>query len=224
LSLSNKEDILVKVFVFLGDYSKKSKITIVFDEFQEIEKIAENSINKLRSIIQEQKNISYIFSGSDSRLIEFFTDPKHPFYKFGKIINLGKPDTNETFFFLKKKFELASLQIEEESVERIIRLTFNLPYFVQLFSHELWVRAILSELNTIDIELIDQTVEKILESSKPEYENMWLNLKKNQRTTLKILCKTNQPFESSILQRHKIAQSSVQTAIESLQKVNLSGK
>ena len=219
LSFTSEEDILLKVFTFLGKYSeKKNKIVIVFDEFQEFENIAPQSIKKLRSIIQEHKNISYIFSGSDSGLIEFFINSNHPFYKFGKIINLGKPDEDEIKKFLKNKFTSSNLIIKEPEIDQIISLSSNLPYFIQLIAHEIWVNLILANLIQVSKEIVISTFKDILERSNSEYEIIWSKLTTNHRKALKILTLTHKPFDSTYLRKFKIAQGSLQTSISSLEK------
>ena len=49
---------------------RKISIYIAFDEFQEIERIEPFIINWMRSVFQQQENISYIFLGSRQSLME----------------------------------------------------------------------------------------------------------------------------------------------------------
>lgn len=219
MSFGTEEDALIKLFDFLGKYSeKKYKMVVVFDEFQEMVNIAEHSIKKLRSVIQDHQNVSYIFSGSDTRLIDFFIKPEHPFYKFGKLIKLGKPNRKEMSIFLKKKFNFFNLTIYDSELELILSYSANLPYFIQLLAHEIWIKLLLSNSKVITNEIIELTFKNLLERSNSEYEIIWSRMTNNHRKALKILSIYHQPFESKLLQKFKIAQASLQTAITSLEK------
>lgn len=76
----------------IGKKSEKSGVVVVFDEFQELDTIAPTTIKQLRSTIQHHTNVCYIFNGSDIRILDIFVQSDQPFYKFGKTVNLERPN------------------------------------------------------------------------------------------------------------------------------------
>ena len=80
-SKSESDNVLDDILNIPMKYGEKYKVCIVFDEFQEIENI-EGLENKLRSIIQNHSDVSYVFLGSKKSIINaMFSDTKRPFYK-----------------------------------------------------------------------------------------------------------------------------------------------
>ncbi|MGB5985056.1 MAG: hypothetical protein WBG37_07105, partial [Desulfobacterales bacterium] len=73
---------------------KNKRLVIIIDEFSDLEKYNGGTIEKaLRSQIQTQQHIGYIFSGSEQSLIlAMIRDPKRAFYKLGRIMELGPID------------------------------------------------------------------------------------------------------------------------------------
>lgn len=56
--------------------------TVCLDEFQEVRALGGPRIDwQLRGIMQAHRNLNYIFTGSDHRIIGWMTDPTAPFFK-----------------------------------------------------------------------------------------------------------------------------------------------
>jgi len=73
---------------------KNINIKCVFDEFQDILKIASNDIlDKTRSVLQHHTNVTYIFLGSiESIMTKIFESKSSAFFHFAKIIALPPLD------------------------------------------------------------------------------------------------------------------------------------
>ncbi len=170
----------------------------------------------LRAVIQHHKNVSYIFTGSKQRLIQFFTSNKHPFYKFGKLLHIEKPNKEEMIDFIKENFTNTGMEITDNEAATIVNSTLNLPYFTQMLAHEVWNRAIMHETKTITHKLIHTAVSTINQRLQVEHESLWSSLTKNQRTACKILAAQQNPYQQKILKKYNISQSSLQQAINSL--------
>jgi hypothetical protein len=68
-------------------------ITICLDEFQDIRTLAgDRGEWRLRSVIQEHRNLNYIFSGSDHRLLDWMTEPNAAFFKQVQPVHVGPID------------------------------------------------------------------------------------------------------------------------------------
>jgi hypothetical protein len=86
--LTPLEDVL-NLIEKLGKEDKK--IIVVLDEFQDIFRINAGLDRMLRSVIQNHKNINYVFMGSSESMIrEIFEKKNSPFYRFGTLFTLGK--------------------------------------------------------------------------------------------------------------------------------------
>ena len=66
------------------------RMIIVFYEWQEVERIGGETLAKqLRSIMQHQNHITYLFVGNDpSRLKTMFASDRQPFYRFATILEI----------------------------------------------------------------------------------------------------------------------------------------
>lgn len=95
LEPNDAEKTLAEVLNFINDCANDADETwtIALDEFQEIRAIGgEHADWRLRGIIQEHRNLNYIFSGSDHRIVGWMTDPKAPFFKQLQQMSVDKID------------------------------------------------------------------------------------------------------------------------------------
>lgn len=125
---------LEEIFVFLKHQNEK--IVIAIDEFQEIKKY-ENEIpfeGKLRSLIQQSENITFIFSGSEQHLLnEIFNKYNKPFYQSTRTIQIGKIELIKYKKFINNHFKKSGRPIKDEIVDHILRMTYVHTYYVQAF-------------------------------------------------------------------------------------------
>ncbi len=81
------------------------RFIVCMDEFQNISEL-ENPLNiqkKMRSLWQRHRNVSYCLFGSKRHMMmDVFTSPSMPFYKFGDIISLDKIALNDWIIFIQK--------------------------------------------------------------------------------------------------------------------------
>ncbi len=64
--------------------------TVCLDEFQELRTMADERIDwKLRGIMQEHRNLNYVFSGSDQRLVVWMNEPGAAFFKQLQQLEVG---------------------------------------------------------------------------------------------------------------------------------------
>ena len=117
---------------------------ICIDEFQNISGF-ENNLEfqkKVRSHWQRHKQTSYCLYGSKrNMLMDVFTSPSMPLYKFGDLIFLQKISTEEWEPFIKKRFKETGKIINKEQARSIICLTDCHPYYVQQLAQLSWLRT-----------------------------------------------------------------------------------
>ena len=219
LTHPSSTELLIQTLNLIQSESQKGKkIIIAFDEFQEMEKINPNLIKILRSQIQTHQFITYIFTGSHQKLIDMFIDQDQPFFKFGKLVFLQKPDSKEIEQFLVEKFTTSQISISSEIISTILTKTKNLPYYTFLLAHELWNEYQLADLNAIQMTTVDDVVDRIIRRYTKIYEEYWSNLTKHQRTALKIISNDYSFYKQDVLKKFKVTPASIQRAVDSLLK------
>ena len=122
----NSDTVLEDAMSMLAKVADKDKrLVVVLDEFQEITSIDKGLDKKLRSIMQLQQNINYIFLGSqESMMAEIFEHKKSPFYHFGMLMRLNNiPESDFQEYLttrLKPILEEKADAVTQEAVKGIV--------------------------------------------------------------------------------------------------------
>ena len=212
-SRSESDNVLDDILNTPTKYGEKYKVCIVFDEFQEIENI-KGLENKLRSIIQNHSNVSYVFLGSKKSIINaMFSDTKRPFYKSVKHFTLSPISNEEWKKCILKSFETTSKKIDESIIDNILKVTKGFPYYTQQLCYEIWE---LSE-KEVNEEIFNIALNKLLKQEREYFIAIWDNLTQNQKKALKIVLMTNgDNIYGDERSRSLISSASLQTAIKKL--------
>src|SRR5437762_1665958 len=123
---------------------RKHKLVIALDEFQAIRGFNGGSVeHAVRAAVQHQRNVGYVFAGSEPSLMERMLGPKRPFYKAGPVMRLEKIPADLFAAFIEARFSQTGIKPEAGLGAAIVELAGNLPYDVQRLAHEGWddVRA-----------------------------------------------------------------------------------
>jgi len=150
---------------------KGIKIIICIDEFQNISYFDEPLAfqKKLRSHWQTHQNVSYCLYGSKRHmLMDVFTSPSMPFYKFGNLMFLEKIPTAYWTDFIQKQFKTTGKKIGKEQASRIATLVCDHPYYVQQLAQLCWLR---SEKETTD-QIIDEALESLVLQLSLLFQNL----------------------------------------------------
>lgn len=155
---------------------RRKKLVVVFDEFQEILKLnGENIEATLRASIQHQRQAAYVFAGSKKHLLSsMVSSPERPFYKIGPVMRLGKIPQKDFFNFVKSRFLSTKIKIFDEAINNLIDRAENVPYYIQMFAHELWDHVITSkEIKPDDLEIV---ISRLVKQSSPNFHQEWSRL------------------------------------------------
>ncbi|KPA12183.1 ATPase [Candidatus Magnetomorum sp. HK-1] len=209
----SKEILLSNLMEMLYMYSKKQKIVIVFDEFQEISKYdnSESFEKRLRSHVQSHDHISYIFSGSQQHLLnEMFNSPGRAFYKQTESFPLKKIETYHYVKWAGDFFKASKMTVSDDDIAEIITRLDNHPLYIQLFCFSLWEYL---KKNQLGQNTIDEIEKEMIQNRNSEYLTIWENLTLNQKKTLKaiILKDGRNLYNSEILQTLELKTASVVT-------------
>ncbi len=120
------------------------RFVICIDEFQNISSF-ENPLDiqkKMRSNWQKHKDVSYCLYGSKRHMMmNVFTSPSMPFYKFGDIIFLDKISQQDWVTFILKRFSETGKSITKQEAALVAELTDCHSYYVQQLAQQSWLRT-----------------------------------------------------------------------------------
>jgi uncharacterized protein len=141
--------------------SKKSKLVICIDEFQNIAFFEDPLAfqKKLRSHWQTHQSVSYCLYGSKRHmLMDVFTSPSMPFFKFGDLLFLSRIAINFWIPFILERFRSTGKAISESQAEKIAIMAEGHPYYVQQLAQLVWLRTNKEVTSSIVDEAMDGLV------------------------------------------------------------------
>ena len=200
---------------------KKKRMVVMIDEFSDIEKYDGRTIEKaMRSEIQKHSHIGYIFSGSEqSMMLSMIQDKTRPFYKLGRIMELGPIKRESYSRFILGWLEKGGYAIRNEDLEGIFALGKDVPYNIQRLCNTMWETAVESKAITADV--IQSLPLIIARQDSPHYEMIWQSATKSQKNLLIAL--SDDPhgliFSRDFQMSHGIGpSSSIKASLDSLLK------
>ena len=198
---------------------RKKKVIIIIDECQAITEFEGNRIEKLfRTIIQQQRYATYVFSGSKQHVLKAMVNEKtRPFYRQLRQMTLG-PISLESFSpFIKKGFSKI-LNIDNSTIKEIYKFTKGNPQRTQQVCHFLFSKALDKKKPTVN--LVNKVVADLCLSLDKEFEDELDSVKnKRQRAVLKALAldSNDKPLSADFIKEHNLGpSSSVQTSLKML--------
>ncbi len=186
-----------------------NKLIVVFDEFQSILEMDKNIDRQLRTIMQEQTGINYIFMGSqESMMSDIFESVKSPFYHFGMLMRLNKIPHDDFHKYLSERFHVVtdnSAQLSDD----ILDFTGCHPYYTQELAFAVWNSLTMGKKSNVLADSIDD----IINTHDLDYERLWLNFNKTDKYAMVAICMGNNP-----VQDRRIPTSTMTSAILRLTK------
>jgi len=176
--------------MMLGYLEKqKFRIVIAIDEFQQILKYPEtNTDAMLRGIIQQLKNVVFIFSGSHQHLMtELFSTPSRPFYNSARSMKIDRIKRHKYKSFIHDKFVKEGKSIELDVIENMLEWTDDYTYYVQILCNRVFIRK---EKQIVD-EVWKEEADRILNEQAFIYYNYRELLTFHQWNLLKAIAKDN---------------------------------
>lgn len=132
---------IASLFAFLEQQDKR--VLFAIDEFQQILNYPEKNTEAwLRTIIQQLKNVVFIFSGSQQHLMsDMFSNPARPFFRSTQFLKLDKISFEKYQSFIVTKFAEHKKNISSETAAEILRWTNRHTYFVQLLCNRVYIHS-----------------------------------------------------------------------------------
>ena len=208
--------------------AKKKEIIICLDEFQNISFFDEPLVlqKKLRAHWQKHKQTTYCLYGSKRHLLmDFFTKPSMPFYKFGEILFLQKIAEPYWVPFITGRFAASGKSITEKQSAHIAQIMDNHPYFVQQLAQAVWLRT----AKKCSDDVIDKTLAELLDQYTILYQKEVDQLTNPQLNFLRALCdKAEQLSSAETIREYKLGTSAniprIKAALENKELLDITGK
>jgi uncharacterized protein len=200
-------------------------LAIALDEFQAIGSYNGGSVEQaLRAAVQQQRQVGYVFAGSEPTLMEQMIGPRRPFYKAGPVMRLGKISADVFAAFIEDRFGRSGLGPEAGLGAAIVDLSGNLPYDVQRLAHEVWDDITAAKRRSVGLEDLHATLHRLLAEQAMLFEALWQRLTLAQRAALRAVVLEHgvEILGADTRARHRLGgASSVQTALAALQRLDL---
>ena len=166
--------------------TRRRKVVVALDEFQAIAGFNGGSVeHALRAAVQHQRDVGYVFAGSEPSLMERMLGPKRPFYKAGPVMRLEKIPPDEFAASIDARFRRSGMRPDEGLGAAIVELGGNLPYDVQRLAHETWDEIRARGRRKATLEDLHQALKRLLAEQQTMFEATWQRLTLAQRAVLR---------------------------------------
>jgi hypothetical protein len=201
------------------------RLAISLDEFQAIGSFNGGSVEPaLRAAVQQQRQVGYVFAGSEPTLMEQMISPKRPFFKAGPVLRLGKIPPDLFAPAIEDRFRRSGLAPAEGLGPAIVDLSGNLPYDVQRLAHETWDDVARARRRRVTLEDLHATLHRLLREQEPFFETVWQQLTLAQRGVLRAVVLEHgiEMLGADTRVRHRLGgASSVQAGLAALQRLDI---
>jgi hypothetical protein len=196
------------------------RIAVALDEFQAVASFNGGSVEEaLRASVQHQRQVGYVFAGSEPTLMERMIGPKRPFYKAGPVMRLEKIPADEFGRFIESRFTRSGIRVEPGFAVAVLDLAGHLPYDVQRLAHEVWDDARAAGWRMVGLDHLHGTLRRLLTEQAIVFESVWERLTLAQRAVLRavVLEDGRELLSADVRHRHRLGgPSTVQAALGAL--------
>jgi len=216
----NQLESVLKASWKIADSNRDRRLVVIFDEFQQVRKLGDDSIERiLRSVVQERNDIAWFFCGSRTHLIrEMFLDSSSPLYRSAGHYPLEFIDEDSWIPFIKEKFSSAGRDAPDTVVRNLVGMTSGHPFYTQMLCSALW--DISESGSRLTDEMAEKALEVLLEREHSTYLTLWDSLPEMSRRMLRAVATEDplqSPYSGEILSRFGFkSPSSAGRAIEYL--------
>ena len=208
-----QQDFLKDIFAVIGDRC----LLLMFDEYEILEKrvrdgnLGEEVFDWLRSLIQHQPNLAFIFSGT--HMMKDLTADYWSVFGSALYEQVGILREDDARKLIVEPVA-GVLQYDDAAVERILQITSGHPYFVQLLCQNLFNEFIGKE-GIITVDDVDNVIEAVVERAQASFLETWNYFSFKERVVLaatsiaialSIARRTSTPLSelSRVLDRYKV--------------------
>jgi hypothetical protein len=200
--------------------SRRRRVAVALDEFQAIGAFDGGTVeHALRAAVQHQRDVGYVFAGSEPSLMERMLGAKRPFYKAGPVMRLEKIPADEFAGFVEARFAQSGIRAEPGLGAAVVELAGNLPYDVQRLAHETWDEVRRDGRRRAALDDLHNALRRLLAEQQIMLEGQWERLTLPQRAVLRavVLEDGRELMSADVRARHRLGgASTVQAALAAL--------
>ncbi len=200
--------------------ARRRKVVVALDEFQAIGEFNGGSVeHAMRAAVQHQRDVGYVFAGSEPSLMERMLGPRRPFYKAGPVMRLERIPADEFAAAIDTRFSRSGLKPDDGLGDAIVELAGNLPYDVQRLAHETWDEARTAGSKRVTLDLLHQALTRLLSEQETMFEALWQRLTLPQRAVLRavVVESGHSVLSEDVRTRHRLGgTSTVQASLNAL--------
>jgi hypothetical protein len=201
------------------------RLVIALDEFQAIAGFNGGSVEEaLRAAVQQQRQVGYVFAGSEPSLMEQMIGPRRPFYKAGPVMRLGRIPADVFADFVESRFLHSGIRPEAGLGAAAVEVSGNLPYDVQRLAHETWDDVVAAKRRRVGLDDLHATLHRLLAEQATFFEAVWQRLPLPQRAVLRAVVVEHgvEILGADAGARHRLSgASSVQVALTALRRLDI---
>jgi len=210
------EDSLKEIFAYLSASGKRCCVAI--DEFQQITNYPEKGVEALlRSYVQQQTNVHFIFSGSQKHIMEsLFTSASRPFFQSTQMLQLKEIELSDYREFAFRHFANGKRNITEEAILWIYQIVNGHTWYVQMLLNRLYSK----NFSQTDIQQAQEILMEVLVENEVTYQTYCKLITAKQLALLKAVAAetfVSEPTSSAFIIKYDLgAASTVSTSLKSL--------
>ncbi len=216
--ITRPEYTLEEIFSYLDEADKRC--LIVIDEFQQITYYAEKNVEALlRTYIQKVKNATFVFAGSQRRVMsEMFGSPQRPFYNSARSLELEAIPLDVYTEFVISNFHAAGKEILPETVRKVYETFQGVTLYNQQVMNTAF--AVTPEGECCDMETTEQLIEDLVHQNDRKIRELLQFISEMQKAVLFAIFE-DQPVKSissaAFTRKHRLkSPSSTQAAVKKL--------
>ena len=211
------------VFELPAKICPAGRTLVVLDEFQEVANLGLGAQfeRTMRSVIQNQPDIAYVFLGSKTHMLErMFSSPSRPFYNSAQKFVLSRPPAAESRRFVVERFKSVGITISDVLADKVVSLAGNVPYYVQAVSSWVYNAIVGGRSRIVRAADVDEAFQSLYATETILMESVFASHPESQRLLMRALAKEPAArFDASYRDRHSLASTStVNTALNRLVK------
>ncbi len=196
---------------------KKHSLIVIIDEFQKVVEIGDKGWleGTLRSEIQKQAEVPYIFCGSRRSLIlDMFQNSSKPFYHLATPIELPKFG-QEFVDWLIKRLKGVNIKISNDVAQYMLDVVGWSPNYAQMIAFHLVADQPTGSISPADINLV---LDNLCQLNGYTYMTLFDSLPSNAQRVVRMsaINPGQSPFKQSLMRQYELSSSAVQAAIRSL--------
>jgi hypothetical protein len=168
----------------------KKHIVLVFDEFQEVIRIAgEDTLKVMRSYFQMQEGVAYLFLGSKEGMMNtIFGDKRQAFYRFATILPIPPIPTEAWKEYFSRKFLEQKIVVNDRSFSEILDFSGGHPQDTMLLCSEVYYALLEAGEDKLTLDFVRTGYNRALLTLSPVFDELLDELGKTTNVRHVLTC------------------------------------